>query len=63
MGECEFCGGDGIARCNNPDHGFMDGVGGELKRLGCPVCGHDEEHRIFGEKCECQLKRKVTDGL
>ena len=49
---CPFCGGDGIARCSNPDHGFINLMGGEMERLGCPVCGHDEEHKIKGKKCE-----------
>lgn len=48
---CPDCYGDGIERCNNPDHGFTNAVGGELGRLGCPVCGHDEQHRVFGSKC------------
>ncbi len=43
---CEYCGGDGIETCNNPDHGFINAVGGELQRLGCPVCGHDENHKV-----------------
>ena len=49
---CEICGGDGIARCNNPDHGLISEWPGEIGRLGCPVCGHDPEHRVKGEKCE-----------
>ncbi len=51
---CPICGGDGIAVCNNPDHGFIHGGlgGNELARLGCPCCGHDPEHKIKGEKCE-----------
>ncbi len=51
---CPICGGDGIAVCNNPDHGFIHGGLGdnELARLGCPCCGHDPEHKIKGEKCE-----------
>lgn len=62
---CESCGGDGIERCNNPDHSFIEGLGGELNRLGCPVCGHDEYYRVKGEwkggwgKCEdCNLSGK-----
>jgi hypothetical protein len=48
---CDTCDGDGIERCDNPDHCFINNVGGEIGRLGCPVCGHDEYHRIFGSKC------------
>ena len=47
---CIDCGGDGMERCNNPDHGFIDAIGGEIGRLGCPVCGHDPEHKT-GELC------------
>lgn len=44
--KCPDCGGDGKETCHNPDHGFIDAVGGELRRLGCPVCGHDEDHKV-----------------
>lgn len=63
--ECEECGGDGIARCDNPDHGFIDAVGGETRRLGCPVCGYDDYNRIrfykdgkyHWQKCQtCDVK-------
>jgi len=50
--ECPVCHGDGVARCDNPDHGFISLTGDEIGRLGCPVCGHDPEHRVKGEKCE-----------
>lgn len=43
---CPACGGDGIETCNNPDHGFINFVGGELARLGCPCCGHDPEYKM-----------------
>src|ERR1035437_3171214 len=49
---CPDCGGDGIMTCNNPDHGFIDGVGGELGRLGCPGCGHDPNHKMRNTPCE-----------
>lgn len=50
---CETCGGDGKETCNNPDHAFIDAVGGETYRLGCPVCGHDENHKVpNGGNCE-----------
>ena len=43
--------------CDNPDHGFIEAIPGDVSRLGCPLCGHDEEHRIlstqrFNEKPE-----------
>jgi hypothetical protein len=43
---CPACGGDGKETCDNPDHGFIDAIGGETGRLGCPCCGHDPEHKI-----------------
>ena len=50
---CHDCGGDGKETCNNPDHGFIAGMGGELLRLGCPVCGNDPNHKVQnGDKCE-----------
>jgi hypothetical protein len=51
---CDECHGTGYEICDNPDHGFIEAVGGETGRLGCPCCGHDEEHRILSCKCpEC----------
>ena len=44
--ECYACGGDGKETCDNPDHGFIEFVGGEIGRLGCPVCGHDPDHKV-----------------
>ncbi|MFA6992763.1 MAG: hypothetical protein WC269_05835, partial [Candidatus Gracilibacteria bacterium] len=35
--ECDECNGTGKEICTNPDHGFIEGVGGETQRLGCPV--------------------------
>jgi hypothetical protein len=43
---CEDCGGDGRETCNNPDHGFIISMGGEIGRLGCPVCGHDPDFKV-----------------
>lgn len=50
--KCEMCKGDGISRCDNPDHGFISAVGREISRIGCPVCGHDEEYKVYGEECD-----------
>lgn len=44
--DCPMCGGDGKETCDNPDHGFISAVGGETGRLGCPVCGHDPDHKV-----------------
>lgn len=53
MGKCIVCNGDHIARCFNPDHGFISALSfNDIGRLGCPVCGHDEMGRVFGEACE-----------
>uniref|UniRef100_A0A6M3IPN7 Uncharacterized protein n=1 Tax=viral metagenome TaxID=1070528 RepID=A0A6M3IPN7_9ZZZZ len=49
---CPLCKGTGQEICDNPDHGFISAVGGEIRRLGCPCCGHDYEHRIPGTTCE-----------
>lgn len=36
--------------CDNPDHGFIDAMGGvqssDIGRLGCPGCGHDDERIV-----------------
>lgn len=49
---CQVCGGDGISRCDNPDHGFIESMQGEIGRLGCPVCGFDSNYKVHGETCE-----------
>ena len=62
---CPACGGDGKETCNNPDHGFIESMPGnrgwDLGRLGCPICGHDENHKVpHGGKCEnCNGTGKV----
>jgi len=49
---CPTCEGDGIERCTNPDHGFIQALSStDTGRIGCPCCGHDEKHRIMGCKC------------
>lgn len=57
MGErvtCPDCGGDGRETCHNPDHGFISAMSfNDIGRLGCPVCGHDERHKVRkGGDCE-----------
>ncbi len=49
--ECLECNGTGNEICDNPDHGFIEAIGHEIGRLGCPLCGHDEEHRIPNTIC------------
>lgn len=52
---CPSCNGDGKETCHNPDHGAIRGglLGGEMNRLGCPCCGHDENYKIpNGGDCE-----------
>lgn len=44
---CPDCGGDGKETCHNPDHGFINMFSfHEVGRLGCPGCGHDENHKV-----------------
>ena len=61
---CPDCGGDGKETCHNPDHGFIGVMGWhEIGRLGCPVCGHDEYHKVpNGGNCEtCEGKAEVSE--
>lgn len=52
---CFVCGGDGLETCTNPDHGFINALSfHDVGRIGCPVCGHDPNHKIKnGGECEC----------
>lgn len=46
-GVCKSCGGDGIERCDNPDHGLLGAIsfrGADESQ--CPCCGHDEKYRM-----------------
>lgn len=44
---CEACWWDWIEKCNNPDHGLIDGViRGLWNAHGCPVCGFDDKCRV-----------------
>ena len=51
--DCLDCGGDGKETCDNPDHGFIGMMPGDIGRIGCPCCGHDPNHKVpNGGKCE-----------
>jgi hypothetical protein len=51
--DCGVCGGDGKETCSNPDHGFISAMPGDTGRLGCPVCGHDPNHKVKnGGQCD-----------
>jgi hypothetical protein len=51
--ECETCNGTGKEICNNPDHGFLNAISfTDTGRIGCPCCGHDEDHAIPNTVCE-----------
>ena len=44
---CKTCGGDGIERCDNPDHGLLDALSFRgANESACPCCGHDEQYRM-----------------
>lgn len=51
--KCSACGGDGRETCDNPDHAFIDAVGGEVGRLGCPGCGHNPFHKTKHKCPKC----------
>lgn len=65
MEKCPVCGGDGRETCDNPDHAFIKAVGGEIGRLGCPVCSNDPDHKVpGGGPCEiCAGSGEVTDAV
>ncbi len=54
---CPACAGDGKETCHNPDHGFISVMSfHDIGRLGCPVCGHDQHHKVKnGGKCDTCL--------
>lgn len=61
---CPDCAGDGKETCHNPDHGFISALSfHEVGRLGCPVCGHSETHKVRkGGPCDtCQGSGKVVE--
>lgn len=65
---CPDCGGDGVETCDNPDHGFIDTMNyiasrpyNDIGRLGCPVCGHDPNHKLHGSICPtCNGAGKIS---
>jgi hypothetical protein len=63
--DCPVCGGDGKERCDNPDHGFIPACGGDVSRLGCPVCGHDPLFRVpDGGDCHlCDGSGQVAESV
>jgi hypothetical protein len=49
---CETCSGTGKEICDNPDHGFLSAISStDTGRIGCPCCGHDEDHAIPNTIC------------
>lgn len=62
---CAACNGTGAEICDNPDHNFIASplgsvYQGDIGRIGCPGCGHDEQHRIPNSKCfDCKGSGKV----
>lgn len=51
MMECEACSGDGIERCDNPDHGILNMIRFRgASETACPCCGHDEQYRMGSYK-------------
>jgi hypothetical protein len=58
---CPTCNGFGTEMCDNPDHGWFSAVGGDISRLGCPGCGHDEHHRVMGTVCpDCSCEQQTS---
>ena len=47
--------------CNNPDHGFIDAVGGEIGRLGCPGCDGNLDKEITIKPS--RIKELVKDSM
>lgn len=44
---CTSCGGDGIERCDNPDHGLLNSLSFRgANESACPCCIHDEQYRM-----------------
>lgn len=38
------CESEGSEVCENPDHGFISALPGDMGRIGCPICGHDSKN-------------------
>lgn len=62
--ECPMCGGDGKETCSNPDHGFLRVMSfHDVGRIGCPVCGHDENYKVSGGgDCDVCDGREIVTG-
>lgn len=62
--KCPDCNGDGIETCHNPDHGFYSmACFGDMQRIGCPVCGHNDKHKVIdGGECDtCNGEKEVDE--
>jgi hypothetical protein len=52
--KCTSCFGDGIERCDNPDHGLLNALSFRgSNESACPCCGHDEHYRMRSWDHEC----------
>jgi len=62
---CPDCGGDGIETCTNPDHGLICALSShDIGRIGCPLCGHRDDHKIIGSECPaCNGSGKIKSQL
>jgi RecJ-like exonuclease len=58
--KCKACNGTGKEICENPDHWITDSFGGDVGRLGCPLCGHSVDRSIPNTVCrECKGTGKI----
>ncbi len=63
---CPDCRGDGKDTCHNPDHGLIGALSfHDIGRIGCPVCGHDEDHKVYngGDCVTCNGTGKATEKV
>lgn len=51
--------------CNNPDHGFIYGIGGQITRLGCPGCGGkwDDPKLFIPSEIKSHIRTTITNVL
>jgi len=63
--KCEYCNGTGKVICNNPDHGFIESgcAGSDAARIGCPVCGHSEDHIVKCDDCKGTGLKPSEEGV